>query len=217
MSYGTDDQPDAGIGPERPRANGNRRIDVLMRPVNTGLHLAQDIMHEGFTLLSHPLPELQDLAAHAVTDARALRKLLLTPPERDSALRGELGVRQKVAWIDQVALADVKAIGGATGTTVNDVLVAAATGALRRYLAERRTPLDELRAMVPFNLRPLDQPLPRSLGNRFGLLYLDMPVGLKGPRQRLTEVHRRMDSIKHSPEGAMMRHPRRHRPDPASD
>lgn len=128
----TDDQPDAGIAPERPRANGNRRIDGLMRPVNAGMHLAQDIMHEGFTLLSHPLPELQDLAAHAVTDARALRKLLLTPPERDSALRGELGVRQKVAWIDQVALADVKAIGRATGTTVNDVLVAATTGALRR-------------------------------------------------------------------------------------
>ncbi len=200
----TDDQPDAGIAPEPPRANGHRRIDGLMRPVNTGMHLAQDVMHEGFALLSHPLPELHDLAAHAVTDARALRKLLLTPAERDSALRGELGVRQKVAWIDQVALADVKAIGRATDTTVNDVLVAATTGALRRYLAERGTPLDELRAMVPFNLRPLDQPLPRSLGNRFGLVYLNMPVGLKGPRQRLDEVHRRMDSIKHSSEGAMM-------------
>ena len=29
--------------------------------------------------------------------------------------------------------------------------------------------------MVPFNLRPLDEPLPSGLGNRFGLVYLDLP------------------------------------------
>jgi WS/DGAT/MGAT family acyltransferase len=199
----TDEEPDAGIEPEGARGRDRRRLSGLVRPVNIGTHLAQHAVHEGFELLTHPWPELQDLAAEGAADTRALGKMLLTPREQRSALHGELGARQKVAWTEHIALRDVKAIGHATGTTVNDVLVAATTGALRRYLAERHTPVDEVRAMVPFNLRPLDQPLPRELGNRFGLVYLDLPVGLRGPRQRLDAVHRRMNAIKQSPEGAM--------------
>ena len=103
----------------------------------------------------------------------------------------------------RLSLAEVKAIGHATGATVNDVLLTAMTGALHRYLAGRGSEVEEIRAMVPFNLRPLDQPLPRDLGNRFGLVYLPLPVGIADPGERLREVHRRMDDIKHSPEGPL--------------
>jgi WS/DGAT C-terminal domain len=56
---------------------------------------------------------------------------------------------------------------------------------------------------VPYNLRPLDGPLPRELGNRFGLVYLTLPPGIADPAERLAEVHRRMDAIKHSREGGL--------------
>ncbi|HSD78068.1 MAG TPA: WSD1 family O-acyltransferase, partial [Solirubrobacteraceae bacterium] len=85
----------------------------------------------------------------------------------------------------------------------NDVLVAATAGALHRHLAGLGDDTRELRAMVPFNLRPLDQPLPRHLGNRFGLVYLTLPVGKATARERLSEVHAQMEGIKHSPEGAV--------------
>lgn len=199
----TDEHPDARILADDERANAHRRLDPVTRPVIAGARLAQGAMHEGFELLSHPGPELRGLAERSAADARALGKLLLTPPDRDSVLRGKLGVRQAAVWTDRIELDEVKAIGHATGTTVNDVLVAAIAGALRRYLKARRSPVDEVRAMIPFNLRPLDEPLPRELGNRFGLVYLGLPVGIRGPRQRLDEVHRRMESIKHSPEGAV--------------
>ncbi|HET8951873.1 MAG TPA: hypothetical protein VFN44_15235, partial [Solirubrobacteraceae bacterium] len=65
------------------------------------------------------------------------------------------------------------------GTTVNDVLLSAMSGALRRYLVGRDSAVREIRAMVPFNLRQLDEPLPRDLGNRFGLVYLALPVGIE--------------------------------------
>ena len=29
--------------------------------------------------------------------------------------------------------------------------------------------------MVPFNLRPLDRPVPRDLGNKFGLVFFRSP------------------------------------------
>ena len=199
----TDEQPDAGIQPEGDGKPGSGRLDVLARPLTVGAQLAGATMHEGFTLLTHPRPELRGLASRTAADARALGKLLFTPPDRKTVLRGELGVAQKVTWTERIALEDVKAIGHATGTTVNDLLVAAMTGALHHYLVRRHSLVEELRAMIPFNLRPLDEPLPRELGNRFGLVYLALPVGMRGPRQRLDEVHRRMDSIKHSPEGAV--------------
>ena len=66
-----------------------------------------------------------------------------------------------------------------------------------------------MHALVPFNLRPLDEPLPRELGNRFGLVLLGLPVGVADPVLRTLEVKRRMDAIKHGHEGAdLVRHPR---------
>ncbi len=89
-------------------------------------------------------------------------------------------------------------------STINDVLLAALTGALRRYLVERGAePVEDLRAFIPVNLRPLDEPIPRELGNRFGLVFLELPVKEEEPRRRLRELKRRMDVLKRSPEAAV--------------
>src|SRR4029079_12918148 len=92
--------------------------------------------------------------------------------------------------------------GRAHGATVNDVLVAAVTAAVGRHLHDEGDEVDEVHALVPFNLRPLDRPLPRELGNRFGLVLLGLPVGVDDPSGRLAEVKRRMDAIKAGHEGA---------------
>ena len=55
--------------------------------------------------------------------------------------------------------------------------------------------------MTPFNLRPLDKPVPRELGNKFGLVMLPLPVGTSGSYRRLVEVHRRMQEIKDGRDG----------------
>ncbi|HUZ83334.1 MAG TPA: wax ester/triacylglycerol synthase family O-acyltransferase [Gaiellales bacterium] len=188
----TDERPDAGIArPVRPHV------------AVSAARLAGTIAHEALKIATHPAAELPDLLAGAVRDADALGKLVLTPRDGDNPFRAQLHGRQRVSFTDEISLASVAAIGRRTQTTVNDVLVAAVTAALRRTIAEHGYSVDQLRAMVPFNLRPLDKPLPRELGNRFGLVYLQLPVGIRGPRKRLDEVHRQMDAIKHSPEGAV--------------
>jgi diacylglycerol O-acyltransferase / wax synthase len=199
----TDEAPEAGISPSTDERRRPGRLAPVTRPLAAGAHLIDAAVHEGFDVLSHPRSELRDLIGTAVEDSEALAKLLLTPAEHENVMRGKLGVRQRVTWTDGISLDEVKRIGRATGTTVNDVLVAAITGALRRYLMDRHSPVDQVRAMVPFNLRPLDRPLPRDLGNRFGLVYLQLPVGIRGRRKRLDEIHLRMNQIKHSPEGAV--------------
>src|SRR5690606_30084690 len=97
----------------------------------------------------------------------------------------------------------VRAVGHATGTKVNDVLLAAAAGALRRYMAGRGEPTEgvEVRAAVPFNVRPLERA--HELGNAFALVFLKLPVGVEDPVARLRLLKARMDRIKRSTEPAV--------------
>ena len=128
-------------------------------------------------------------------------RLLLTPADAATALKGDPGISRRVAWTSPIPLGEIKRIAHLHDATVNDVLLAAVSGALRHYLQERGGPIGEIQAMVPFNLRPLDEPVPRELGNRFGLVFLPLPVATSGSYRRLAEVQRRMGEIKHGRDG----------------
>ena len=132
--------------------------------------------------------------------AYRLGRLVLLPPDPPTPFKGELGRRKRAAWSNRVPLETFKAIGKAYGATVNDVLVATATGALRRYLESHGESTRGLaiRASVPVNLRPFDDG--DRLGNSFGLVFLTLPVGIVDPVRRLRAIKRQMDELKRSPE-----------------
>lgn len=119
-------------------------------------------------------------------------------PDAPSRLKGELGIMKRVAWAAPLALDEVKAVAAVLDCSVNDVLVACVTGALRAWLRERGERLDGagLRALVPVNLRP---PGPvTELGNHFGMVFLDLPTDIDEPVACALEVRRRMGLLKQS-------------------
>ena len=195
-----DARPIADSGP----ASGGGPLRGVLRPAGSALRAGRSVVgsavHEGLQVMSHPRHTI-DLAAAARDGSQSLAKVLFTGPDAETVLRGELGVAERVAWSPPLPLDDVKDLAHATGSTVNDILVTALTGALRDYLESRDSLVDEIRATVPFNLRAADEPLPRDLGNRFGLVTLPLPVGLEDPADRLAAVCRGMAEIKQSPEG----------------
>jgi diacylglycerol O-acyltransferase / wax synthase len=130
--------------------------------------------------------------------ARELVHALALPDDPPSMLRGRLGIAKRVAWAEPLDLDDVKAVGRACDCTVNDVLMAAAAGALRDYMIERGENVDgmTLRATVPVNLRPLEHA--KKLGNHFGLVFLDLPVGEANPIRRVEHVAECMNQLKNS-------------------
>jgi len=130
--------------------------------------------------------------------ARELVTALALPDDPPSLLRGRLGVSKRVAWAEPLDLEEVKAVGRACDCTVNDVLMAAAAGALRGYMLERGENLEgmTLRATVPVNLRPLEHA--KKLGNHFGLVFLELPVGEDNPLRRLERVADCMNQLKNS-------------------
>ena len=131
--------------------------------------------------------------------ASVLAKLALMTTDDKTAFKGEVGVGKAVAWSKGIPLDDVKFVKNRMGATVNDVLVAAMAGALRRYVETRGDDPDgkEIRAMVPVDIRAPDD---TKLTNRFALVYLPLPIGIADPIDRLFATKRSMDAIKRSPE-----------------
>jgi diacylglycerol O-acyltransferase / wax synthase len=157
------------------------------------------VLGHGLGGLRHP----QQTAARGFSDVVTLAKLLLPDSESSVVLKGDGRVAHRVAWSDPVDLWRVKHIASAYSVTVNDVLMAALAGALRERIVAAGEPPERLHALVPVNLRPLDEPLTSDLGNRFGLVLADLPVDLDDRVDRVWEVNRRMEAIKNSDEGAL--------------
>ena len=146
-----------------------------------------------------------DKAALVVSGAGMLIAEVLKWPDPQSPLKGEFGMRKHVAWSAPVAIKDVKAIGAQHGAKVNDVLVAAMTGALRTYLKGRGIDVNHttVRAMVPVDLRPPERL--GQMGNEFGLVILELAVTKSRWAQRLALTKERMDALKRSTEPMAMR------------
>lgn len=190
-----------------PGGGGERRLGALLRaPALAGERLVE----AGRGMLAHR-EELLELTAEQLVGAARLggssagvaRKLLSLSDDPQTVLKGPLCPVKRMAWHDGVALDRVKVLAKKLGGTVNDVLLAALAEALSRYLREHGDRVGHIRTLVPVNLRPVDRPIPTSLGNRFGLVFLELPVEHLPARQRFAEVKARMDALKRSTEPAV--------------
>lgn len=166
------------------------------------VNVADTVLHQSLETFRNP-GRLVDFAKVGADNAATLAKMALRSPDPQTLYKGELGITKRTAWSDPFPLADVKEIGRALGGTVNDVLMTAITGALRRYLEDHDQSPEgvNIRALVPVNLRPLDAPL--ELGNRFGLIFPTLPIGVSDIHERFIEMRRHMSEIKNSPEAVV--------------
>jgi diacylglycerol O-acyltransferase / wax synthase len=184
----TDDR-DAAAAAETETSNGHHRPG----PVRAGVALVETVAGD----LVHPSRIAHQISS-GVAAATALGGLLALPPDHRTALRGDLGMRKQVVWSEPLQLSRIKHAAHAHGVTVNDLVLSAVSGALREHLADDDGRAPDVRAIVPVNLRDSTGPLPRDLGNRFGLVYITMPLSVADPLERLAEVQRRTAAMKHS-------------------
>jgi WS/DGAT/MGAT family acyltransferase len=162
--------------------------------------LAEEIMPDGIRLMLAPADALKKANPFltGLATVPTLGLLTFRPPDPKTAYKGKLGLQKRAAWSQTIAVEDVKAVGRALGCTVNDVLLTAMAGGLRRYLVAHGGvgPRLNFRAAMPVNLRPLARMA--DLGNQFGLVFLSIPVGIEDPVERLAELKRRSSKLKRS-------------------
>ena len=183
--------------------------DTLLKPFTDITVKALGAVGEGAArslgMLGDPKKGVEQGVSGSLDMAKVLFQLLsdsaalaLMPDDSQTRLKGKPGGAKKVAWCQPIPLDEVKAVGKALNCSVNDVLLSCVAGALGEYLKTFGDDVagQEIRAMVPVNLRPLDQA--HKLGNRFGLVPLVLPIGIDNPIERVYEVRRRMAALKGS-------------------
>jgi diacylglycerol O-acyltransferase len=118
-------------------------------------------------------------------------------PAPEVPLNQAVGSHRRYEWV-RSDLAQFKKIKNALGGTVNDVVLAVVSGAMRRWLHARglRTEGVELRAQVPVSIRAEDER--GQLGNKIAVVRAPVPVYIEDPVQRLRVVRQAMEGIKQS-------------------
>ena len=204
MASLTDTNPDKPAAPAVDIGQSNSKRSAwerLLGPVTEAMgdaaRLTWSVIETGSDWLENP--------SHALAQAKVgldlageLAIIANMAPDSNTRFKGTLGVMKRVAWAEPLSLFEVKAIAEALACSVNDVLLSCVTAALRAYLLEQGDVVEgvEVRALVPVNLRP---PGPvTELGNRFGLVFLSLPIGEENPIDRLLEVRKRMGELKNS-------------------
>jgi len=209
----TDPTPESRPSARKPEVWKKRRADEamvfqrLLDPAREGLdfaaHLGQRLISEGSKILQNPAIA-SNYAVEASEIVRELANSLTLSDDPVTRFKGRLGTRKKVAWAEPLPLDEVKAVSKAFGCTVNDVLIAAVTGAFREYMitcGDDPDSLEDIRATVPVNLRPLEHA--QELGNHFGLVFLSLPLSMASPLERLYVVNDRMNELKSSKQAAV--------------
>jgi diacylglycerol O-acyltransferase len=118
-------------------------------------------------------------------------------PVSKSSLTGQISQQRDYARA-QAVLADVVGVAKAFQVTVNDVVLAAVSGAFRTLLRERgEEPAGRaIRALVPVSMRAARDAA--SIGNQVSLMLPLLPIDYEDPVGRLREVHRRLTAAKAS-------------------
>ena len=123
---------------------------------------------------------------------------IATRPAPDSPLNARIGEQRRLGTA-QTSLDDYKRVRKAHGGTVNDVVLATVSMALRNWLLSRGEPVNAtttVRAMVPMSVRTGNEQ--GSLGNRVSSFLVDLPVGEANPKVVLSQVSYSMKAHKES-------------------
>ncbi len=196
-----------------PEPSGTPRPPVpwVARPLPGSAKLLADALVERSTapaemvrgaraMLRRPRRALERIK-DAVVGVGATTLAGINAPAPPSPLNVDITSHRRYTWID-ADLAQFKAIKNALGGTLNDVVLAAVSITLGRYMRAQGYDTEGLvlKAMVPVSVRAdVDRDAhPPALGNRVAAMWAPLPVGIVDPVESLAQVRMEMDDLKDS-------------------
>jgi WS/DGAT/MGAT family acyltransferase len=169
--------------------------ELVARGVSDLVSAPVKLAERAVDAVRHP----EGAARRAVEALEGLSEIVsaFADPAPDVPLNQPIGPHRRYVW-ERSELATFKKIKDGLGGTVNDVVLAVVTGAVRSWLHERsiRTEGLELRALVPVSIRGEDER--GNLGNRIALMRGPLPVYVEDPVRRLRTISEAMEDLKRS-------------------
>lgn len=154
-----------------------------------------DVARAAMSAVRHPEQALskieETVSALAEAFSPTLRPASLLP------INTEVGPSRRFDWTP-MSVADFKAVKNVLGGTLNDVVLATVSGALRRFCLQRAVDPDvaNAKALVPVSVRSPEEH--GALGNRVTEIIASLPIHLEDPVARLEAVRITMGGLKES-------------------
>ncbi|MBE2223432.1 MAG: wax ester/triacylglycerol synthase family O-acyltransferase [Anaerolineae bacterium] len=160
-------------------------------------HLAKKFVVAGLDILSDP-DKTSDYVNKGLAYTQSSLQLALKVLEPETVFSNKLGVSKQVAASRPFSITEINQMRSQLGGTLNDIMITVIIGGLRRYMVAHEKPVNaaRFRAAIPVNLRKNNNVT--SLSNKFGLVFLSVPLAMADPRERLAEVRARMELLKQS-------------------
>jgi len=118
-------------------------------------------------------------------------------PTSATPINVDVGPHRRFDWTS-MRVADLKSVKNILGGTLNDVVLATVSGALRRFCIKRGEDPNEMsvRAMCPVSVRTQDER--GALGNRVSQLTVPLPIDVDDPVKRMEAVWKTTSGLKES-------------------
>lgn len=163
------------------------------------LHYGESLYHQAQTLLKDP-ESLKHNLKETWDSALEMGKLFFGKSVAGTSIiyKGQMSVRKKPSWTAiPIDVPVIKAIGRKYHVTINDVLLAMMSGALRYHQQLRGIePEDVLRVVCPVNLRRPDEEI--KVENKIGFISLDLPIHLQDAVDRIQFIKEKTAMLKKS-------------------
>lgn len=177
--------------PRPPPSRGDLWVDAWRRRLGlpaTALRSVRDFVEEE-----------PDVAGALAQRARALADLARWKlvPASHTPLNGPVGPHRICDWLD-LSLDDLRSIRKQRGVSINDVVLAIVTGAVRDFMIARQVRPERLdfRVSAPVNVRGAADA--GRLGNRVSSWILRLPLGAESPLEALDAIHAQTQALKSS-------------------
>lgn len=167
------------------------------------------VLRAGPTALPHldDVPTIRHLpGVKAIAQSARLVRKSLTRGSAKASLAGNSVSAPRTRFQDRVSphrriaygslsLAEVKTVKNAFGCTVNDVVLAICTSALRSWLGEHgELPDAPLAGFIPTSVRTPEQM--GTFGNRVSVMIAELPSDVSDPLDRLSRINATMQAVK---------------------
>lgn len=175
-----------------PRPDATRRFfDAILGGMQEGMNRWMEFQN-GLLNLSQAWTDTQ--ARTSMQSIAGFMPGLAVPPPALPFNRACTGER-KLVW-SEFSFAEARAIRGACGGTVNDVVLTVLSGAVARYVEKHGQSLEGrmLRLMVPVSLRQQDQR--GALGNLVSMLPVEIPLDISDPLERFKYINDKTTKMK---------------------
>jgi WS/DGAT/MGAT family acyltransferase len=188
-------------------ADGTSALRLLLKLAESGPDAAfsepsrdsePDSLHQG--LEAQLVDErLSDVTRSSGFAAKSFCHLLTLRSERKTSLKIDPTIEKHAAWSKPYDLEDLQETAAALQVTVNELLLAAVSAAMRAQLLELKPTSEppEVHGVIPLSLRP---PGDCSPGSHFALALLPLPTGRTSLAARLRHLRRHLSAARQKPE-----------------